>query len=357
MSTLKTLGFAAALVTLGALYAQGAPTPTLSNDVGVCDPYFPQNCIRPNPDGSINTSGGGGGGSGFTPNGNYATLTASASSGSVALPTGTTVQFQNTGSSAVSCVLGIGSATATASKLIIQPAGQKSVTVGANTFGACIDQTGSASNVVVLAGGTGPGNDTGGGGGSGGGGGAVTVADGADVAQGTTTDPAWSSGAGTVIGLLKKLASSLIAPGQAVMASSMPVAIASDQSAIPVTFSAPDPCQTTAKLTFQISQTASTKLITGTAAKKIRICSIIANGADAENMSLVEGTGTVCATGIAAVLGSTTAANGMNFAANGGFSHGNGGYTVLATATAADDFCLLQSGSGRVAGAGTYVLQ
>lgn len=40
-----------------------------------------------------------------------------------------------------------------------------------------------------------------------GGGGAVTVADGADVAQGSVSDPAWTSGDGTVIGLLKKIAS------------------------------------------------------------------------------------------------------------------------------------------------------
>jgi hypothetical protein len=39
------------------------------------------------------------------------------------------------------------------------------------------------------------------------GGGPVTVADGADVAEGTTTDAAWVSGAGTVISLLKKIAS------------------------------------------------------------------------------------------------------------------------------------------------------
>src|SRR5882672_814122 len=43
--------------------------------------------------------------------------------------------------------------------------------------------------------------------GGGGGGGAVTIADGADVAEGTTTDVAWVSGAGTVISLLKKIAS------------------------------------------------------------------------------------------------------------------------------------------------------
>ena len=40
----------------------------------------------------------------------------------------------------------------------------------------------------------------------GGGGGAVTVADGADVAEGTTTDSAWAGGSGTVIALLKAVA-------------------------------------------------------------------------------------------------------------------------------------------------------
>jgi hypothetical protein len=44
----------------------------------------------------------------------------------------------------------------------------------------------------------------------GGGGGAVTIADGADAAEGATTDVAWVSGAGTVIAILKKIASSLV---------------------------------------------------------------------------------------------------------------------------------------------------
>lgn len=44
--------------------------------------------------------------------------------------------------------------------------------------------------------------------GGGGGGGAVTIADGADVAEGATADAAWVSGAGTTISLLKRLAAS-----------------------------------------------------------------------------------------------------------------------------------------------------
>jgi len=49
--------------------------------------------------------------------------------------------------------------------------------------------------------------------GGGGGGGAVTIADGADVAEGSTGDAAWVAGAGTVISLLKTIASSGAAAG------------------------------------------------------------------------------------------------------------------------------------------------
>lgn len=155
--------------------------------------------------------------SGFTPGGTYASLTATGSSASVALPLGVTVQFQNTGTTAVSCTLGIGSATALANELIVQPSSTKTVAIGANTFGACIDQTGSASNLVVLAGGSGLGNDSGGGSSSGSGG-AVTIADGANVTQGAIADTAWSgTGNGTIDAILKaiytKLASSLAVTG------------------------------------------------------------------------------------------------------------------------------------------------
>jgi hypothetical protein len=104
---------------------------------------------------------------GFAPNGNFATLTATGSSASVALPAGAVVVFSNTGTTTVSCTLGIGSATAVASENQIPASSSVAFTVGSNTFGACIDQSGSASNVVVLAGGTGLFTGFGGGGGSG----------------------------------------------------------------------------------------------------------------------------------------------------------------------------------------------
>lgn len=118
-----------------------------------------------------------------------------------------------------------------------------------------------------------------------------------------------------------------------------------------------DPCQTVAKASVAISQTANTKLFSQTSAKKNYICSIMMVGADAENVSLVEGTGSTCGTSTAAIIGGTTAATGPNLAANGGFSLGNGIAAVAAGANNNFDVCLLQSGSGRVAGVLTYVQQ
>lgn len=108
---------------------------------------------------------------GFAPNGNYASLTATGSFAAVALPTGSTVAIQNTGTTTVSCTLGSSVFNpAVANQLQVPPSSSRPVLVGSNTFVACIDQTGSASNLVVLAGGTGLDQPFGGGGGGGGGG-------------------------------------------------------------------------------------------------------------------------------------------------------------------------------------------
>jgi hypothetical protein len=109
-----------------------------------------------------------------------------------------------------------------------------------------------------------------------------------------------------------------------------------------------DPCAGDKK-NIAISQAASAVLVTGKR-EKIRVCSILIVGADAENISLVEGTGSTCGTGTGAVIGGTTAANGPNMPAGGGFQLGNGTGTVAAQNTQGNDLCLLQSGSGRVAG-------
>lgn len=110
-----------------------------------------------------------GGASPFVPSLSYTTLTATAaSSASTPLPTNTgTVAFQNQTTVAVSCTLASGSATAATNEIIV-PAGS-TIFVGTTGYSnaACINQTGSASNVVILAGGAGLGTGFGGGGSSG----------------------------------------------------------------------------------------------------------------------------------------------------------------------------------------------
>lgn len=216
---LVSLFLGAAAVGIGIAYAQVVPSPgpptaiacaynttpvTLANGQAGWVQCNNQGSLQVNA--TVNASV-----SGFAPAGTFATLTATGSSASVALPAGAVVLFQNTGTTAVSCTLGIGSATAVASQNVIQPASWLAMTVGSNTFGACIDQTGSASNVVALSGGAGLPTGAGGGTSSGGGGGgAVTVADGADVAQGLTTDSASAvGGIGTLSAKLRLMTTQL----------------------------------------------------------------------------------------------------------------------------------------------------
>jgi hypothetical protein len=97
--------------------------------------------------------------------------------------------------------------------------------------------------------------------------------------------------------------------------------------------------------------------VTGTSAKKIYICSINLVTAAANNVAMVEGTGTVCATGIAGMAGGSTAATGWNFAANGGLTQGNGMGSIMAEATNADNLCLLQSAAVQLSGVIGYVVQ
>ena len=99
-----------------------------------------------------------------------------------------------------------------------------------------------------------------------------------------------------------------------------------------------------------ISLTANTQIINGGSSKQTYICAINIVSAGAENIALVEGTGTTCGTGSAGLAGGTSAATGWNFAANGGLAIGNGLGVIARTATAADNVCLLISGSGQVSG-------
>ena len=83
-----------------------------------------------------------------------------------------------------------------------------------------------------------------------------------------------------------------------------------------------------------INQTTGTQIVTGSAGNKIYICSVVLITAADQSISLVEGTGTVCATSIAAVMGGTTAS--ISLVAQGGLSAVEA-FAWLSTATAASN--------------------
>jgi hypothetical protein len=134
--------------------------------------------------------------------------------------------------------------------------------------------------------------------------------------------------------------------------------IRSINDGLAVTLTAPvpdaDPCSGR-KQNLAISQTGSTRLLTAVPGVVV-FCSGIVVASDAESVSLVEGTGATCGTGTLGILGGTTAAAGMAFAANGGITQGNGKGTIAGSKTPGNDVCLLQSGAGTVAGNLTYVI-
>lgn len=115
-----------------------------------------------------------------------------------------------------------------------------------------------------------------------------------------------------------------------------------------------DPCTSGTKVFLPISQATSTQLLTGTASNRTYVCSIVVTqpSASTQTFSLVNGTGTVCATSTAAMMGATTAANGMQLP----FSHGSGSASVAKSTVNADNVCLLQSSTDRIAGVLSYVV-
>ena len=98
-----------------------------------------------------------------------------------------------------------------------------------------------------------------------------------------------------------------------------------------------------------INQTASTDLYT--ASFKVRICSVTLVSATQQGLSLAEGTGSVCGTGTAFLMGG--AGGTMQVAANGGLALA-AATPFVETQTSADHLCLIQSGVGNVSGMISY---
>jgi len=118
-----------------------------------------------------------------------------------------------------------------------------------------------------------------------------------------------------------------------------------------------DPCLTTVATSAPISITSATttRIVAPSASNRTYVCYLYLQTGAANNIAVVEGTGGTCGTGTAGVVGGTTAANGLNNAANSGQQIQNGGATAVATAGTNVDLCLITSSIGPLAGHIRYV--
>lgn len=115
-----------------------------------------------------------------------------------------------------------------------------------------------------------------------------------------------------------------------------------------------DPCVSGTKIFVPITQTTSTQWVTGTSSMRTYVCSFMVTqpSSSTQTFALVNGTGSVCASSPAAMIGGSTAANGMQLP----FALGTGAGSIAKSTADAANVCLLQSGSDRIAGVMSYVV-
>lgn len=129
------------------------------------------------------------------------------------------------------------------------------------------------------------------------------------------------------------------------------VRAAADLQGVSYVRSPNNPCDGATVTTLAISAAADAVLVSASASNRIYICkgAILANAA--EIFAIWEGTGSTCGTSTAALVGSTTIANGVSLAANGGFP-----LDFIRGNSTNVDICLHLNTTNRVTGYITYVL-
>lgn len=121
-----------------------------------------------------------------------------------------------------------------------------------------------------------------------------------------------------------------------------------------------DPCVNAPKqnAAFGTASATTVQVVAPVAGRRVYICSLSLLTATAAVFNVTEGTGAACVTANnAAIIGSTTAANGMALTANGGLTYGNGNGTVGDTAFVSNGVCILASSAVQFGGNMTYVQQ
>lgn len=118
-----------------------------------------------------------------------------------------------------------------------------------------------------------------------------------------------------------------------------------------------DPCQREAKTYYvvDIVTATTTEIANQVASEFFYVCSVDLHTNAANNVAIVEDDTDACASPTAGLNGGVTAAEGYNFAANGGRTLGNGLGTVMKTATANRYFCIITSAATQLSGVITYV--
>jgi hypothetical protein len=133
--------------------------------------------------------------------------------------------------------------------------------------------------------------------------------------------------------------------GQATMAGSIPVVIASNQSAVPVDEVCNNPSLVVQSL-FNLSGSGDTQIAAGTTGKQIKICHISFATGSTENIYLDSGTGSNCASGPTAVTGVYQGISAMVL--------GPWASLVVPTGT---NLCINQNMAQALGGVVTYVIQ
>lgn len=113
-------------------------------------------------------------------------------------------------------------------------------------------------------------------------------------------------------------------------------------------------CDSTVPISITTGTT--TLIVTGVSGRHVYICHLDLVTAIANNVAVITGTGATCGTSTAGVFGGTTAANGWNFAANGGIALGMGIGMVGRTETTGDSICIITSAAGPLAGSIVYAI-
>jgi hypothetical protein len=108
-------------------------------------------------------------------------------------------------------------------------------------------------------------------------------------------------------------------------------------------------CDNSSPINVSTGTTTQIIAISGTAGRTY-ICSIDLIVSAADNVTLISGSGTNCASNVAALIGGTTAASGWNLAANGGLTKGSGLGMILKTTTTNNEVCIVTSATAQLSG-------